>query len=84
MVNVSDRSFLLERIQVNPQLMVGKPTVRGVRLTVEHVLKALSAGLSYKELKDEYPFLEEEDIEACLLYAAKLVHEERVYDIKAA
>jgi uncharacterized protein (DUF433 family) len=49
--------------------MVGKPTIRGTRLTVEHLLKALAGGLTFEQLHDDYPFLEQEDIQACLLYA---------------
>lgn len=72
---------LLSRITVNPKVMTGKPTIRGTRFTVEHLLKALSAGLGYDELKEDYPFLEPEDIQACLLYASHLVEEERVYSM---
>lgn len=72
---------LLGRITVNAKIMTGKPTIRGTRFTVEHLLKALSAGLSYEDLKEDYPFLEPEDIQACLLYASQLVEEEKVYSI---
>lgn len=74
---------LLARITVNPQVMVGKPTIRSTRLTVEHVLKALSGHLSFDELKEDYPFLEPEDVSACLLYAAQRIEEEKVYPIAA-
>ena len=46
--------------------MTGKPTVRNTRLTVEHILKASAAGLTFQELKEDYPFLEYADIQACL------------------
>lgn len=59
---------LLSRITVNPQIMVGKPTIRDTRLTVEHMLKALSGHLSFEELKEDYPFLEPEDVSAYLLF----------------
>ncbi|MBX2929760.1 MAG: DUF433 domain-containing protein [Saprospiraceae bacterium] len=72
---------LLGRITINPKVVVGKPTIRGTRFTVEHLLKALSAGLSFEELKEEYPFLEPEDVQASLLYASNLVEEEKVYAI---
>jgi uncharacterized protein (DUF433 family) len=62
---------LLARITINPQVMVGKPTIRGTRLTVEHVLKALSNRLSFEELREDYPFLEPEDITSCLLFVAQ-------------
>ena len=73
---------LLSRITVNPQVMVGKPTIRGLRITVEQILRALAGGVSHKDLLDDYPQLESEDIEAALLYAVELVEEEQVLPIK--
>ena len=72
---------LLYRITIDPKIMVGKPTIRGLRITVEQILKALAAGISNDELLEDYPELEKEDIEAALLYAAELVEEEKVYKI---
>ena len=63
---------LFGRITVNPEVMVGKPTVRGFRITVEQILKALAANISINELLEDYPELELEDIRAVLLYAAFL------------
>lgn len=60
---------LLSRITVNPKLMLGKPTIRGYRITVEHILEALAGGVSQQDLVKDYPFLEPEDIQAALLYA---------------
>jgi len=74
---------LLKRITVNPKVMVGKPTIRGVRITVEQILKALAGGVTAEELLKEYPELEREDIHAVLLYAAELANEERVYAVNA-
>jgi len=65
-----DNEELLKRITVNPQVMVGKPTIRGLRITVEQILKALAGGVSVGELLEDYPELEPEDIKAVLLYAA--------------
>lgn len=73
---------LLERITINPEVMVGKPTIRGLRITVEHILKALAGGLKIEELLEEYPELEKEDIQAAILYAAELVNEERVFAVR--
>jgi len=70
---------LSERITINPHVMVGKPTIRGLRITVDQILKALAAGLTSKELIEDYPELEPEDIQATLLYAAELVSEEQVF-----
>lgn len=72
---------LLDRITINPDVMVGKPTIRGLRITVEQILKALGGGITTQELLEDYPELEPEDIQAVLLYAAELVSEEQVYEI---
>jgi len=72
---------LLDRITVNPDVMVGKPTIRGLRITVEQILKALAAGITTQELLEDYPELEPEDIQAVLLYAAELVSEEQVFKV---
>ena len=74
---------MLKRITVNPKVMVGKPTVRGLRITVEQILKALAGGVAPEELLEDYPELEKEDIQAVLLYAAGLAEEERVYAVNA-
>ncbi|MDX9988491.1 DUF433 domain-containing protein [Thiothrix unzii] len=62
---------LLQRIALNPQIMAGKPVIRGTRLTVEHILKLLAHGANVAEIKDEYANVNEEDIRACLLFAQK-------------
>jgi len=80
-MTIAREAELLSRITINANVMVGKPTIRGARLTVEHLLKSLSAGLTLEELKEDYPFLESEDIQAALLYASRLVEEEKVYAI---
>jgi uncharacterized protein (DUF433 family) len=67
---------LLNRITSNPKVLVGKPTIRGMRMSVEHVLKMLARGISYKEIFEDYPFLEEDDIKACLLYAVTKISTE--------
>jgi uncharacterized protein (DUF433 family) len=78
MANVN-KEDLLNRITVDPKIMVGKPIIRGMRITVEQILEALAAGIQEKELLDDYPVLEPDDIKAALLYANELVKEERVY-----
>jgi len=69
---------LLERINVNPQIFGGKPIIRGRRLAVEHLLGMLAAGDSAETILEGYPWLEREDIQACLVYARRLVGHERV------
>ena len=69
---------LLERITVNPEIFAVKLIIRGHRLTVEHVLAMLAAGDDLDTLLEGYPWLEREDILACLAYAHRLVEHERV------
>lgn len=69
------------RITLNPAVLAGKPTIRGLRISVDQVLRALGSGVSEKELLDDYPALEREDLLACMLYAADLIENERVYVI---
>ena len=57
---------LLERITVDPKVMVGKPVIRGTRLTVEYILNLLAHGATVEEILEEYEGLTEEDIWACL------------------
>ncbi|CAN5649588.1 hypothetical protein BH24ACI5_BH24ACI5_22980 [soil metagenome] len=69
---------LLARISVYPDVFGGKPIIRGRRLAVEHVLGMLAAGDSMDDLLREYPWLERDDVQACLLYARRLVGHERI------
>jgi uncharacterized protein (DUF433 family) len=69
---------LLARITVNPQIFAGKPIIRGRRLAVEQVLGMLAAGDTSETLIAAYPWLESDDIRACLVYARRLVGHECV------
>ncbi len=62
---------LLERISVNPKVMLGKPVIRGTRLTVEFILGLLAQGDTVEAILAEYPGLAKEDIQACLLFASR-------------
>ncbi len=62
---------LLERITLNPDVMVGKPVIRGTRLTVQYIIGLLAHGATVDEILDEYEGLTREDITACLLFATK-------------
>ncbi|MBI1904121.1 MAG: DUF433 domain-containing protein [Planctomycetia bacterium] len=64
-----DEQKLLERITVNPAIFGGKPIIRGRRLAVEHVLGMLAAGDSPETVLEGYPWLQREDIQACLVHA---------------
>ena len=67
---------LLDRITYNPEIFGGKAIIRGKRLAVEHVLEMMAAGSTVDELVREYGWLEPEDVQACLLYAAQVVGNE--------
>ena len=73
-----NESRLLERITVNPDIFGGKPIIRGRRLAVEHILGMLAAGDSPETIRSGYDWLEPEDIQACLLYARKVIGRERI------
>ena len=64
---------LLRRIETNPKVMLGKPVIRGTRLTVELILEKLSSGMTPEEIQKEYPFIEVDDIRAALLYASEFL-----------
>ena len=62
---------LLERITLDPNVMTGKPVIRGTRLTVDFILNLLAHGATADELIDEYSHLRRDDVLACLLFASK-------------
>jgi uncharacterized protein (DUF433 family) len=62
---------LLQRISVNPRVMVGKPVVKGTRLTVQYLVGRLAHGSSFEEILAEYEGLTVDDIRACLLFASR-------------
>jgi uncharacterized protein (DUF433 family) len=63
---------LLSRITIVPGVCGGKPTIRGMRFTAANLLELLAGGMTEKEILEDYPYLEAEDIHACLVYAARL------------
>lgn len=67
---MTDRQ-LLERIRCDPKVMVGKPVIKGTRLTVDYILNLLGHGATFDEILDEYDGVEREDIQACLLFASR-------------
>ncbi|HNB54053.1 MAG TPA: DUF433 domain-containing protein [Anaerolineales bacterium] len=62
---------LLNRIAMDPKVMVGKPVITGTRLTVEYILNLLAHGATIDEILEEYEGLVQEDIQACLLFASR-------------
>jgi uncharacterized protein (DUF433 family) len=73
-----DEQALIERITANPQIFGGKPIIRGRRLAVEHVLGMLAAGDTIETILEGYPWLEVDDVRACLVYARRVVGHERI------
>jgi len=70
---------LLNRVELNPDVMLGKPVIRGTRLPVEIILEKLAFGATEEEILKDYPFLDREDIKAALYYAAKVISMEEEY-----
>ena len=68
---------LLKRIVTDPQIFGGKPVIRGRRLAVEHVLGMLAAGDTTAVILENYPWMEPDDIRACLVFARRMVGHER-------
>jgi uncharacterized protein (DUF433 family) len=68
-----------ERIVIDPQVLVGKPVVKGTRLSVEFIIGLLAEGWSEDSILGNYPGLTKEDIQACLAYACAVLTSERVY-----
>lgn len=70
-----------ERIVVDPQVLVGKPVIRGTRLSVELIIDLLGQGWSEADVLENYPKLTTEDIHACLKYASAVMQSEKVYPL---
>ena len=70
---------LLQKITTDPKTMLGKPVIKGTRLTVEIIVEIMAYGATLKDLKEDYPFLAEEDVYSELLYAAKCLPHEEIY-----
>jgi uncharacterized protein (DUF433 family) len=73
-----------ERITVDPKVLVGKPVIKGTRLAVELIVDLLAAGWTQEQILDNYPHIRQEDIQACLAYAAELLHTEHVTPLQIA
>jgi len=72
-----------ERIAVDPNILVGKPIVKGTRIAVEFVIELLGRGWTVEQVLHEYEHLQPEDIQACLAYAGEVLKSEKVYPIPA-
>ena len=69
----TNEKTLLNRIERNPGIMMGKPVIKGTRLAIDILLEKLAYGTTVQELKQEYPFLKADDIRSVLLYASKMI-----------
>lgn len=73
-----------DRIVINPDVLVGKPVVRGTRLAVEFIIDLFAQGWSERDVLQNYPGLTKEDIQACFAYASRALKAERVYPLGRA
>jgi len=73
-----------DRIEVNPKVMLGKPVIRGTRITVQAIVEKLGAGASVEEVLESYPELAREDVRAALQYAARALGSEEIHWLQAA
>jgi uncharacterized protein (DUF433 family) len=78
-----NNNFMTNRIEVNPKIMMGKPVIKGTRITVENILERLAAGELVEEILEVLPRLEREDIFAALQFAAETLKGEKIYPIAA-
>jgi uncharacterized protein (DUF433 family) len=74
---------LLNRITLNPKVMKGKPTIRNMRFSVTQMLELLAGGMTSQEILDDYPYIEMEDIQASLTYAALITNVKTVRKLSA-
>ncbi|HEX6904070.1 MAG TPA: DUF433 domain-containing protein [Thermoanaerobaculia bacterium] len=70
-----------ERITVDPEILVGKPVIKGTRIAVELVIDLLARGYTKEQILEQYDYITAEDIPACLAYASESLRSERVYAI---
>ncbi len=76
-----DSKKQLARITLNPEVCNGKPTIRNMRFTVANLLELLASGMTGKEILEDYPYLEQGDIMACLWYAALMANTKSIVPI---
>ncbi len=71
----------IERITTNPNIMHGKPSIRNMRFTVAQMLELIAGGMTFEEILEDYPYIEREDIQACLNYAVKIARTKQILAI---
>jgi len=74
-------SDLLKRIVIDPEIMVGKPVIRGTRIPVDLLIKLVAQGMSQDEILKDYPHLTKEDIQAALFYGSEVVAHEEIFPL---
>ena len=72
-----------DRIVIDPEILVGKPVVKGTRLAVAFLIDLLAQGWTEAEILRNYPGLTQEDVQACLAYASDVLHAEKVFPLAA-
>ena len=75
------REELLKRITMNPKVCFGKPTIRNMRYPVEIILDLLVAGMTTEEILEDYPDLEKEDLQACILFANETIRVKSIHKV---
>ena len=71
----------MEFMEINPKIMLGKPVIKGTRITVEHVISMLAQGISIDEILQEYKGLTKQEILACLQYAENILEKTTTFDL---
>lgn len=73
---------LLDRITINPKIMVGKPVIKGTRIPVEAILKKLAQNIDVEEILKDFPRITKEDIQAAIMYAESIVEDTEIFPIQ--
>jgi uncharacterized protein (DUF433 family) len=76
--------FWQDRITIDPNVLVGKPIIKGTRISVEFVIELLGRGWTVEQVLGEYNHLTREDVQACLAYASEVLKSEKVYLLPAS
>ena len=75
------KESLLKRIEINPEIMLGKPVIKGTRMPAGLIVEKIAYGASIDEILKQYPFLKKDDINAALFYASRVMKTEDIYAI---
>ncbi|MFK7937166.1 MAG: DUF433 domain-containing protein [Saprospiraceae bacterium] len=79
--NSNREATYLARITSHPNVMHGKPAIRNMRFTVSQMLELIAGGMTFDEILEDYPYIEQEDIQACLIYAARIANTKQILAI---